>query len=95
MEIFPLAHLLRVRLGINWVIVTLFQTSNFCLDVGLADNGEECRNKCAFNGWLYDWCWTDDDEWKTCTPKGDKTLAIIWYSLTPAVIRVILLFSWF
>ena len=81
MEIFPLAHLLRVRLGINLGDSNPFQKSNFCLDVGLADNGEECRNKCGFNGWLYNWCWTDDDEWETCTPKGDKTLAIIWYSL--------------
>ena len=43
------------------------------IDVGLTVKGEECRNKCGFNGELFNWCLTvpgSDYYWDYCNLRG-------------------------
>ena len=45
-----------------------------CLVVGYTNNGEQCKNRCAFHDESYNWCYTVDQVdsgWDLCTPTGE------------------------
>ena len=48
-----------------------------CLVVGYTNNGEQCKNRCAFHDESYNWCYTVDhvdSGWDLCTPTGEFIL---------------------
>ena len=48
-----------------------------CLVVGYTNNGEQCKNRCAFYDKSYNWCYTVDQVdsgWDYCTPTGEFIL---------------------
>ena len=44
----------------------------FSLDIGYANNGEQCRNRCQFYAEEFTWCWTVAGHLAAnCTPTGE------------------------
>ena len=60
---------------VNKKITTVYHcTFLLCLDVGYANNGERCRNKCQFHGpWSKEksMCRTVAGQNQSCTPAGE------------------------
>ena len=100
MELGLIAHPLLVRqlCFVHTDEVKKYMSINvfLCLVVGYTNNGDQCKNRCAFYDKSYNWCYTVDQVdsgWDYCTPTGEFILDFLTASSAHAVPKTSLLFD--